>query len=335
MMVVAATLGAAGLCASALTACSSSNSTGGGGGTDSGSGDVTTDGMEDSAVPDSSGGDTQADTANPDTGTVDTGTVDTGTADTGMVDSGAPDGDAAPPGLVFAQNEATAFCTSLLNCCGSGGADSGAYNLAGCIYSQARFGWEGTLPSDPSVYSRGHVTLDSAKAAQCIAALKAFPCGSQTGAQWTAITQACELVVQGTIPIGSTGCISSFECAPGSYCDPTGGGTCKALQTQGQPCNTVITGVNPIPDQMCSYLGSGQPALFCDLINDAADAATCQPLLPSGATCQNASGSYYDDQACQPSVALCGDNLQCGGSASYPYAEFCGLYAITDAGGGG
>ena len=185
-------------------------------------------------------------------------------------------------------------------------------------------------PGPDRVYSRGHITVDQAKAASCISALNSFPCGMQTPAQWGAITSACELVIQGTIPSNSPGCISSFECAPGNYCDSTvSGGLCTPLAMQGQPCNTKISdpslSLNPLSDEMCSYLSSGHPALFCDLINNAPDAATCQPLLANGASCSNATNMYYDDQACTP-PALCGDNLQCGGTATYPYTNFCQFY---------
>jgi hypothetical protein len=84
---------------------------------------------------------------------------------------------------------------------------------------------------------------------------------------------------------------------------------------------------------MCSYLGSGGPALFCDLVNSGADAATCRPLLEAGAPCSNVAGTYYDDQACPTGAALCGDDNVCGAGASYPYPGFCATY--TDAGGGG
>jgi hypothetical protein len=161
----------------------------------------------------------------------------------------------------------------------------------------------------------------------------------QTSTQWEAITSACEFVIQGTIPSNSAGCIDSFECAQGNYCDPTvAGGTCTPLATQGQPCNTKINDptltTNPLADQMCSYLSSGSPPLFCDLIKNGPDAATCQPLLANGASCSNATNMYYDDQACAP-PALCGDNLQCGGTTTYPYSSFCQFYQIKDAGGPG
>jgi hypothetical protein len=236
------------------------------------------------------------------------------------------------PGITFATQQATALCTTWLNCCASGV----NYNLQGCIDDNVIFGWEGTLPLETSVYTRGNITVNETKASQCITALQAFPCAPQTAAQWSTITQACELVIEGTIPIGQSGCISSFECVPGAYCDPlANGGTCTALQTQGQPCDTIINSTeNPLPDQMCSYLGSSQGGLFCDLIDFGADAATCQPLLATGANCINPTTGYYDDQACQTSAALCGDNSECGGTASYPYAAFCSFWT-SDAGGGG
>lgn len=243
-------------------------------------------------------------------------------------------GDAASAALAFALHVATASCSRWLSCCANG-QDAGSYDLQRCIDSNTTGGWEGNLPYDVRVYSRGHIKVDQARAAGCISALRSFPCGMQTPAQWGAITAACELVIQGTIPSNTAGCISSFECAPGNYCDPTvGGGTCTPLAKQGQPCNTKIndpTGLNPLADEMCSYLSSGQPPLFCDMIDNAPDAATCQPLLANGASCSNPTTGYYDDQACVK-PALCGDNLQCGGNATYPYANFCQFY-LRDAGG--
>jgi hypothetical protein len=285
----------------------------------------------DSGTDSTSDGETET---GPETGT-ETGAGDS--APEAMTDAGpmpdvqGGDADAMPVGLVVALNEATAYCTKWLSCCPT---DAGPYSLQECINYTTTFGWEGTLPLNAAVYSRGNITVNQSKAAGCVTALNGFPCGTQTPAQWGAITSACEGVIQGTIASGTGGCIDSFECAPGNFCDPTvDGGLCSPLVGQGQPCNTKINdpnvangGTPPLADQMCSYLSSGTPALFCDLIDNGPDAATCQPLLANGASCSNATNGYYDDQACTP-PALCGDNLQCGGTASYPYANFCQFYA--------
>jgi hypothetical protein len=250
------------------------------------------------------------------------------------------DSDAGPIGYVVALAEATAYCTKWLSCCPQ---DAG-YNVQGCINATTTFGWEGTLPLLMSVYYRGNITVNQTKAASCVNALNAFPCGMQTAGQWEAITAACEGVIQGTIATNSPGCVDSFECAPGNYCDPTvDGGLCTALATQGQPCNTKIRdpyagtdaggGIAPYADQMCSYLGSGQPALFCDLIRNGPNAATCQPLLANGTMCTSSVNSlYYDDQAC--TAGLCGDDSLCGDPALWPYPSFCQFWP-QDAGGPG
>jgi hypothetical protein len=248
------------------------------------------------------------------------------------------DADAEPPGLIFAQNEATALCTAYANCCKV--QDPGvSFYIPQCVANLLTSGWEGSLPALTSVYSRGHVTVDQTKAAACIAAINNFQCPTQTAAGWSTITQACALVLTGTIPANQPGCVQSFECATNTYCDPTvDGGLCRPLATQGQPCNTAINStIAPVPDQMCSYLASGQPALFCDLIDNGPDAATCQPVLANGATCTNAVTGYYDDQACPAAAALCGDDNKCGDTASYPnIAGSCAAFPVpADAGGGG
>ncbi|MGH7295925.1 MAG: hypothetical protein ACRELB_13370 [Polyangiaceae bacterium] len=254
------------------------------------------------------------------------------------VEGGAEAGDAGIDASAienFASALAAARCQNWLSCCPGG--DAGAYSLSACTDTYRGYGWEGNLPDNQTALGRGFIVIDSVKAAACVAAVQALPCGQQTAAQWSSVTQACELVLTGTIPIGSSGCVSSFECANGAYCSTNDGGvgSCVALATQGQPCNTVISSlIDPRADYMCSYLGSSSNGMFCDLINNPANSATCQPLLANGINCVAASG-YYDDQACPSSGALCGDNSQCGGSASYPYPGNCTPYLITDAGGGG
>jgi hypothetical protein len=315
----------------AATGCGNSGNGGGGGG------DSSADTTSDSTNETESGADTSMPDAGADVVVVDSGTtpdtgvvVDSGVIDSGVVDTGADSGqaEAGLSALGFADAYGVTYCRALFACCPSGV----SYDVNACSVAAANEGWELSLPSS-TLYSRGHIVINDSQAAACLAAVANYPCGTQTAAQAQAVTNACELVLQGTIPIGSAGCLSSFECAPGAYCDPTtAGGTCTALATLGQPCDTKINSTTPvIPDQMCSYLGSANTGLFCDIIDNGPDAGTCQHQLAAGANCANAVTGYYDDLACAP-PSLCSDNNICGGTTSYPYPFFCNLYAIHDAG---
>jgi hypothetical protein len=316
--------------------CGSSNTTSGST-SDSGSADSTADSTQpeqDSSATDSSQDiSTMTDSSAPtdsSTSPIDSSTAPTDSAsdvaDSGSAGDSADAADAGNPVLAFAMAEATAICEHFQPCCPALPADAGmAYSLTDCIASYRGYGWEGNLPYDQNALIRGKLTVNEIQAAECLAAINStnLPCPQQTAAGWSAVTNACEGVLQGVIGIGQTGCVSSFECVPGSYCNPAVPGTCTALATQGQPCNTVInTPDEPIPDEMCSYLGSSSNGMFCDLIDPSTSPkyATCQPLLAAGATCVNATTQWYDDQACPASGALCGDNNECGGTASYPYA---------------
>jgi hypothetical protein len=243
---------------------------------------------------------------------------------------------------------ATARCNNWQPCCPAAG---GPYDMNACIGAYENYGWEGNLPfTQTALATPGTVLIDPTKAANCLAAVRAIPCGMQTAAQWSAVTQACTGVLRGTIAIGQSGCNASVECVSGAYCSfaAGGAGVCTALATQGRPCNPAwlfpagsTQVVEPRPDEICSYLASSNTGLYCDLIDavGSANYQTCQPLLASGGTCSNGlSGSayYYDDQACPAAGDLCGDNNKCGGTATYPYGGSgeC-AYVIRDAGGGG
>jgi hypothetical protein len=232
----------------------------------------------------------------------------------------------------WSNQEALALCQGVLNCC-PGGIDSGTYDLTRC---QTQFatgaggagtgeGWfEYTIPELPNLYDAG-IAFDSDAGASCLALLRSFPCGTKTAEQWQTITTACFGALAGTLPIGTT-CQSSWQCSPGEFCDRVDGGTpygkCAALVGQGQPCG-VGQRVLSDPDQMCSYLGSDQPALFCNLIDPDAG-PTCQPLLPNGATCTDSTGNNFYDMAC--TAGLCGDNATCGATTALPFPFFCSSF---------
>ncbi len=240
--------------------------------------------------------------------------------------------DGPPPGLLFAENEANAICTQWFKCCPS---DAG-YDTTACVNGLLGFGWESNLPQTTTVYGNGHVNYDTDAGAACIAAINSFTC-TQTANYWASVTTACQHVFSGKLTTGQTGCVSSYECAPNNFCDPTvDGGQCELLKTSGQACNDKLKGYT-VANQECSYLGSTQSGLFCDVVNNDGGyggAATCKPTLSNTTSCCNATTSDYTDLAC--TSLLCGDNCQCGSTTTYPViADSCNFYKIKDAGGGG
>ena len=205
-----------------------------------------------------------------------------------------------PPGLTeYAGNYAQAYCQGLYGCCT--GVDMDACAAQNGATSS---GWEGTLPGSPEVCSRGNLTFDQDAAARCITALKSFPCSSDGGgdisaASYSAITEACQDVLGGTIASGAAGCINSYECVQGTYCD-TASGVCTPLVGDGGVC---------ITNDMCSSPVSGVPTLFCNnvlpgLADGGLASGVCVPLLVNGADCLNAAGNNAFNYAC--SSLLCG-----------------------------
>jgi hypothetical protein len=226
-----------------------------------------------------------------------------------------------PPGLLdWPGKVAGAYCRGLGKCCPG----ASTFNEALCASQNEVNGWEYSLPDRLAVYDAGHLNYDDDAANACLAALQNLPCGTETPAQYAAITNACFGVLSGRLPIGESGCTSSWECVNAAFCDRTiDGGVCSALVGQGQSCRS---------DEMCNYVGSAKPPLFCNVI-DAPDAGggTCKPLLANGAACQDTNGYYYD-QSC--ASQLCGNDGQCGTNVTIPSQTFCNAYARQDAGGG-
>ncbi|MDP9001926.1 MAG: hypothetical protein M3O46_17635, partial [Myxococcota bacterium] len=93
--------------------------------------------------------------------------------------------------------------------------------------------------------------------------------------------------------------------------------------------NTCAPGVDS-QDEMCSQVGTYQPALWCNRLAGGAS-GTCAAPLADTTTCYNAGAGFYSDYGC--SSLMCGD-LGCGGTTMYPTAGFCANWP-ADAGGGG
>jgi hypothetical protein len=238
-------------------------------------------------------------------------------------------GDAAPTKLqAYASQYAHAFCSGFAKCCPGG--DAGAFDVESCAASSSfGGGWRSTLPFSAQALTADNMLLDNDAGANCIAALQNMGCtvgGTMTAAAFSAVTTACNGVLTGTIPTGSSGCVSSFECTNG-YCNlPTdgGAGTCTALAGAGGAC----AAGNDSPDQMCSQAGT-RPALWCDLLDHPDGVgATCIAPFSDGTTCFTT--SYWDDYGC--ASGICGDDSTCGTPATYPDPGFCAFWTPADAG---
>jgi hypothetical protein len=224
----------------------------------------------------------------------------------------ADDGDAADANgiglLAYPGQYVAALCSAWATCCGAG------FDQTTCESDFRIDGWANTLPHS-DVYDAGNLSFDSTQATSCITALQNWPCGAWTASDNQAIISACTNVLGGTIAIGSTSCQDSFECASGAYCDAA---TCTALAGNGGSC----TG-----DEMCSYVGTKQPALYCNLYppdGGSVSAGTCAAPQSDGTSsfCGNAAQS--SDFACIN--RLCGDNSTCASSAGNPATNACAVY---------
>jgi hypothetical protein len=245
--------------------------------------------------------------------------------------SDASDAKTIPPGLLaYPGQYATAICTGFATCCGA------TFDVAACEKALTTVGYDNTLPSVGAVYDAGNLTFDANQAALCVAALQAWPCGANlASAQNQAILSACHNVLGGTIQIGSTGCSSSFECVSGAYCKS---GTCTALVGDGGAC-----AAGESIDFQCSYVGSAQPSLYCNLYPDdgggAARVGTCLPTLANGVTSVCSDGvSYYSDYACTSHVCDYANTGACSATTANPADPTNGFECSTyvlDAGGGG
>ncbi len=198
----------------------------------------------------------------------------------------------------FFQAYAAALCTGLANCCNVGS----SFNMPECLSALGAPGSGSFLGIGfPSRYLEGgRVSYDPISACKCLEQASSFNCGLIPAQTLDSIQQSCLGAIQGTSSISmgeagtSTACASSYECAPGAFCtteypgDPDANiGTCQALVADGGTCTS---------DNQCSYLGNGQPSLYCG------PSSTCIPRLSAGTTCSG-NGACASNVCVSPSCA--------------------------------
>jgi hypothetical protein len=209
-----------------------------------------------------------------------------------------------------------AYCGRLAYCCD--GADASAFQFGGCVANLAPNGW---LNVGLANVHSGNIEYNPTLAAQCLEDIASIPCGTDTASVFMAQILTCGQAMVGTLPIGSPGCTSAWDCEPPAYCnnfESDGGlaasGTCERLVQPGSPCHDLNYSTD------CSELGNGDPSNYCGP-SDGGEGGVCQPELGLGSPCQQ----YYQcqSQICDDTENVCLDSTVFsdpgvdGGACSY------------------
>jgi hypothetical protein len=243
-------------------------------------------------------------------------------------DGGTPDGgggedakpDAFDAGFVvqtFPSDLGEALCGSLARCCfgnanlpEAGAVDGGTFDRPSCESFYAQFGFEGSNLGH-SLLDGGNIELDQAKAADCVAKVKALTC-DLSAADFQAARDACFGALRGKLNAGA--CKGNIECAQGFYCktalgSDSGVGTCTAIQAVGGNCGD-FTEDPGAADPACSWRGSGDTKRFCQFDDDNDPTALRAPAdwkCAEGLT--NGSGCYLStwckDGICDEATGNC------------------------------
>jgi hypothetical protein len=237
-----------------------------------------------------------------------------GSSDSAL-EADSPDAIVAPSASEYANAVAQAYCSRLGFCCAG---DAAAFNVAECV---AAFHGNPLLTGEATPYlDSGLVTYNPVQAAVCLNDLANFPCGTVSAMQNIGLGQACVAAFAGAQITGGA-CADAIECPPSDFCQLPGdgdAGTCTPLAGDGGTCTST---------RECSYLGNGNPALYCNAVT-----GSCLPQLPNGADCtgysecqsQECTGPTPPPSRTCDGMYVFSDNMILGGN--------CMLYAL-DAGG--
>lgn len=290
----------------------------------------------DGSRPDATPEDTGAPDAAPDVrdggrtdAAVDAG-YDSGIHDAGTFDGGGPS---------YATTLAERLCSSLAKCCygnalpDGGAVDGGTFDRVDCLRVYSDLGFERSNEAYTGV-DAGSVTVDSAKAALCLAKVDAIAC-SLDGNALADIRKTCFEALVGKLKAGDT-CEASVECADGLFCNP-GTAKCEALKKQGEPCAVYTTAQMASDDRAayeseiaCSWRAGANTGMHCasyDYTNNRYFARaqwTCQPNVALGSGCNDSSwcqvGGVCDPTAgfvCKTPVTYFNSNV-CNGFRDAP-----------------
>ena len=207
----------------------------------------------------------------------------------------------------------------------------------------------------------GKVIYDGVSARACVDGINSLSsCTRDAFSTLAASAAACARVFTGTVGAGGT-CFFSEECVGGGDCLTTGNcttsyqccaGTCQTPPTTvpaGGDCSTTsspsvcaagtLCVVDPSGSGTCrAPVGAGGTCsnsticangLYCDL----ATTQSCQPLVPTGGTCNSQLGSQDcngPQDVCDPNTSVCRPPLAVGAPCTNS-SQTCVAYASCDA----
>jgi hypothetical protein len=197
------------------------------------------------------------------------------------------------------------FCERIAQCCNS----PQTFSPASCEATYATVGGAvGNVGN--AVPTSGHLVLSPSDVSNCIATIDQLPCAATTSQQNLAAIQACAAGLKGTLTMGQSGCLSSWDCVQPAFCKPgSDGGTCVALLGSTDPCTDTDF------SQDCNSLGD-VPGLFCGPFGSPS------PICLSA---ENTGGVCLENQQCLSTY--CGEN-DAGASVCVTSEVFAPNYCV-------
>jgi hypothetical protein len=187
--------------------------------------------------------------------TVDSGTDTSAPIDTG-VDSHFDSGmDASQEIAAYPLLVTTAYCQRLAQCCTSA---SVPISVDDCVSLYEPNG--GAIANlATAVATSGHLTYNASAASDCLTRINAIDCDSVDSAENIQLTNACAAGLKGTLSVGGTGCLSSWDCMQPAYCATPGAttGVCTALLPTGAACTDIVYSedCNPLGNAIGNFCG--------------------------------------------------------------------------------
>jgi hypothetical protein len=258
----------------------------------------------------------------------DGGAPDGGGRDAGDPDAGDPDDDAGsepsadggtrpePSPDEWPMHLAAALCDALEDCYGSADLLRDALNGRDCTALNVNTLQSGDLRYLSDSAAAGRVLWSPDELDACLQSVRGLGCEARS----TRLPASCELLIAGTVSLGSE-CALDEECAGDAYCDRftelTCPGTCSELVTEDGSCTNDDD--DQCADGLVCFNGTETCVPLAELGDDCGSGLPgCKPGLvcngpAASATCAALATVYFRElgESCEPGGDLCEAGLVC------------------------